>query len=127
MDAAEIWRQKTDDELLVAGGRLDDYLADGQQIIRAEIARRGLTLDAPPTDVEPDQAPAAPAPIDGNPLLKLWLGGYSLPMSYWAFGWLGRMAWALILVIVIDAKNPGPSRAMVALLVLVGFVVYDVI
>lgn len=50
MEAEEIWREKSDDELVEAGERLFEFTADGERIIRAELRRRGL--------------PDPPAPID---------------------------------------------------------------
>jgi len=44
MTVEEIWRAKTDADVLVAASQLDEYLPDGQQVIRAEMQRRGLTL-----------------------------------------------------------------------------------
>jgi hypothetical protein len=42
MDAEQIWREKSDDDLIEAGGRLFEFTADGERIIRAELRRRGL-------------------------------------------------------------------------------------
>jgi len=43
MTAEEIWREKSDDEVSAAMAAIDDYTEVGQQIIREEVARRGLT------------------------------------------------------------------------------------
>jgi Zn-dependent protease with chaperone function len=40
MSSEEIWRRKSDDELLAAAQRLDEYTEQGQSVIRAEIERR---------------------------------------------------------------------------------------
>jgi hypothetical protein len=50
MDAERIWREKSDEDLVEAGRRLFEFTAEGEQIIRAELRRRGL--------------PDAPAPVD---------------------------------------------------------------
>jgi hypothetical protein len=50
MDAEQIWREKSDDELVEAGERLFEFTADGERIIRDELRRRGL--------------PDPPAPVD---------------------------------------------------------------
>jgi hypothetical protein len=42
MDAEEIWREKSDEDLVEAGERLSEFTADGERIIRAELRRRGL-------------------------------------------------------------------------------------
>jgi hypothetical protein len=47
-DAAAIWAAKSDDELLEASGELFDFTEEGERIIRAEIARRGLPRPDPP-------------------------------------------------------------------------------
>src|SRR5438874_12491212 len=41
-DADAIWRGKTDDEIAAAAETLSDYTEEGEQIIRAELRRRGL-------------------------------------------------------------------------------------
>ena len=50
MDPEQIWREKSDDDLVEAGERLFEFTADGERIIRAELRRRGL--------------PDPPAPVD---------------------------------------------------------------
>ena len=50
MDAEQIWREKSDDDLIEAGGRLSEFTSEGERIIRAELRRRGL--------------PDPPAPVD---------------------------------------------------------------
>jgi hypothetical protein len=41
-EAERIWSEKSDEDLLDAAGDLDQFTADGQRIIRAELKRRGL-------------------------------------------------------------------------------------
>ena len=38
----QAWRAKTDDELLEAAGTLGEYTPEGQDVIRAELTRRGF-------------------------------------------------------------------------------------
>lgn len=47
-DAEGIWGDKTDDELLDAAARYSEYTEEGERIIRAELARRGLEQPEPP-------------------------------------------------------------------------------
>ena len=47
-DPTEIWRAKSDDELLEAGKDLSEYTEEGERIIRAELQRRGLPEPEPP-------------------------------------------------------------------------------
>jgi hypothetical protein len=44
MNAAEIWRRKSDEKVLTAALELETYTAEGRQTILAELERRGLTL-----------------------------------------------------------------------------------
>jgi hypothetical protein len=41
-DAREIWREKSDEELLEAAAALDEFTEEGKWIIRAELRSRGL-------------------------------------------------------------------------------------
>ncbi len=50
MDAEQIWREKSDEDLLEAGGRLFEFTSEGERIVRAELHSRGL--------------PDPPAPVD---------------------------------------------------------------
>lgn len=47
MTLEEFWRQKSDQELKVAAQELTDYTEEAEQVIRAEIRRRGMP--EPPT------------------------------------------------------------------------------
>jgi hypothetical protein len=38
----DLWRAKSDDELLEAAAQLGEYTPDGQKVIRAELMRRGF-------------------------------------------------------------------------------------
>jgi hypothetical protein len=42
-DAEEIWRRRSDEQLLEAAQRLEDYTDEGRRVIRAELLRRGMT------------------------------------------------------------------------------------
>lgn len=50
MDPEQIWREKSDEDLVEAGERLFEFTTEGERIIRAELRRRGL--------------PDPPAPVD---------------------------------------------------------------
>ncbi len=41
-DLEQLWRNKSDDELLEAAGVLGEYTPDGQRVIREELKRRGF-------------------------------------------------------------------------------------
>src|SRR5689334_6710201 len=50
MDSEQIWREKSDEDLVEAGERLFEFTVEGEQIIRAELRRRGLPDPPPPMD-----------------------------------------------------------------------------
>jgi hypothetical protein len=47
-ESEDIWRAKSDDELLEAREDLSEYTEEGERIIRAELQRRGLPKPDPP-------------------------------------------------------------------------------
>jgi hypothetical protein len=47
-ESEEIWRGKSDDELLKAREELSEYTEEGERIIRGELQRRGLPQPDPP-------------------------------------------------------------------------------
>lgn len=49
MDPEQIWREKSDEDLIEAGERLSEFTSEGERIIRDELRRRGLP--DPPTPV----------------------------------------------------------------------------
>ncbi|MFB3853782.1 MAG: hypothetical protein ACE148_08155 [Vicinamibacterales bacterium] len=52
-EAEQIWRKKSDEDLIEAAGELEEYTEEGQRIILAEIERRGLEIPgAEPLDAE---------------------------------------------------------------------------
>lgn len=50
MDPEQIWREKSDEDLIEAGGHLSEFTSEGERIIRGELRRRGLP--DPPTPVD---------------------------------------------------------------------------
>lgn len=50
MDPEQIWREKSDEELVEAGERLSEFTLEGERIIRAELRRRGLPDPPMPVD-----------------------------------------------------------------------------
>jgi hypothetical protein len=50
MDAEQIWREKSDEALIEAGGHLSEFTSEGERIIRAELHRRGLPDPPMPVD-----------------------------------------------------------------------------
>jgi hypothetical protein len=52
-EAQEVWRSKSDDEVIAAAGELAEYTEEGERIIRAELGRRGLREPALPVGLCP--------------------------------------------------------------------------
>jgi hypothetical protein len=65
MTPEEVWRRKSDDDLLAARATLHEYTEAGQRIVLAEIERRGLSKDqvesADGPDLHARAAPTIPA------------------------------------------------------------------
>lgn len=73
-DIEQIWRDKSDEDLLEAAANLEDFTEEGQQVIRAELKRRGMedpveqvgefardTSTSEPEEGGPDDAPRGEA------------------------------------------------------------------
>ena len=64
-DMEKIWREKSDEDLLEAAASLSDFTEEGQEVVRAELRRRGLEdpfeqvsgLAAETTAGEPEERP----------------------------------------------------------------------
>jgi hypothetical protein len=50
MNPEQIWREKSDEDLVEAGGHLFEFTSEGERIIRAELHRRGLPDPPMPVD-----------------------------------------------------------------------------
>jgi len=50
-EAEEIWRSRSDDQVIAAADALAEYSEEGEQAIRAELRRRGLSEPPPPLGV----------------------------------------------------------------------------
>lgn len=72
-DAAEqVWRSKTDDEVIEASRNLSEYTEKGKRIIREEMIRRGL----------PEPAPAEPGPGETHEPRNVDAGPEDVPQPY---------------------------------------------
>jgi hypothetical protein len=121
MTPEEIWRQKTDEDLLAASTRLDEYTDVGQRAIVAELQRRresGLLIEPVPAhDSSSIDLTATPEPRLGSRhgiVGHLWRGDVSLPRTYWAYGVVGNLIWRILIVLAIGAIN----RSLLLLLLL---------
>jgi hypothetical protein len=96
MMGAELWRRKSDRDILDAVARFDEYTEVGQAILREEMQRRGLgAVDHPAGTAPADEPPVVAQPVSG-PHLRFFevgtqkfvvmslctFGGYSL---YWFY------------------------------------------
>jgi len=128
MTSEQIWRRKSDEELLEASTRLDEYTVEGQRVIVAELQRRRQTgwLDVMLPDVEGTAAnggTAADVPSDrGNLLVRLWRGQIPLATTYWGYGVVGNIVGAVLFV---QAREMLPPLA--ALLVGILIFAYSVL
>jgi hypothetical protein len=115
--AEELWRSKSDEELVLAARELGDYTEVGRRIILAELASRQLE-----TEIVLEAATDSPLP-DRNFLGRLWRGEFSLPLTYWVWGALGNR----VVVFIADVVSDITDNPLVALLVLACEAIYTVI
>lgn len=69
MDSGDVWRGKTDEQVLEAHARLPDYTDEGQQVLRMEVERRHLDVSAVPAAPDVSVASAEPTLRPANPSL----------------------------------------------------------
>ena len=113
MTPEEIWRRKSDEELVAASTRLGEYTAAGQRIILAELQRRhesGLQSEIL-SEAEASNANDARRSY----LARLWQGGVSLPVAYWAWGVVGNAAWDILISLASPTDNPALVLTVAAL------------
>ena len=127
METDEIWRRKTDEEVLDACRQLADYTEEGQQILKAEVERRQLTASPEPLEDAGSVANAEVSPLPGRGLARLWAGGYSLPVTYWGWGVGGSLVWLFAIAVVSPVPATTPALGLVALLLLLMVIAYQVI
>ena len=121
MTPDEIWRSKSDADVLAAADRLAEYTEIGQRLILAELQRRQLSdAGAPNSSASPAVPettvrgrPDADRPATRNPVARLWRGEFSLPMSYWVWGVLGnRVSGLAVNLVASSTDSPGPTLAV---------------
>ena len=108
MTPEEIWRQKSDEELLAASTRLAEYTESGQRIVLGEIRRRALavTADASMDQVDSDEMWLSPVSARVNQesqlyVVRLWRGEISLPVTFWVWGVLCDTLLRILIVVVL--------------------------
>ena len=102
MTLGEIWRGKSDDELIAASKCIGDYTEEGQRVILAELQRRDLNAD---TDYPKDSTPAIAHRQNGL-VVSLWRGEVPLWQTYWVCGVLTNLLWRVPVFIAAEAGLP---------------------
>jgi hypothetical protein len=98
MTPEEIWQAKSDEEVLAAVQRLDEFTEVGASVILNEFSRRQFDRSDLLTAAE--DSIALPVSTSYSPMVRLWRGEYSLPVTYWVYGQLGNLVWAVFIVLV---------------------------
>jgi len=114
MTSEEIWRRKSDEELLEASARLDEYTVEGQRVILAELQHRrqtGRMDDAILPEVEGTDAATGGTTADvpsagGNLLVRLWRGQIPLATTYWGYGVVGNIVCAVLFIEARELLRP---------------------
>jgi hypothetical protein len=122
----EVWRRKSDEELVAASLQLNDFTNDGRRVILAELERRresGL-MSQPVSEeavAETKDPSGATDTVGGlNGVRRLRHGYVSLPMTYWLWGVV-----ASLFLFVVTAFAEAAGAAIPALLLgLLGIVYY---
>jgi hypothetical protein len=103
MTPEEIWRAKSDEEVLAAVQRLDEFTDVGKSVILNELSRRQLGRSDLLTAAE--DSIALPVFTSYSPMVRLWRGEFSLPVTFWVYGFLGSFVWAVLIVFVASATH----------------------
>jgi len=124
MTSEEIWQRKSDEELLEASTRLDEYTVEGQRVILAELQHRRQTgrMDEVIREGEGPDAATGGTPGDvpsdrANLLVRLWRGQIPLATTYWGYGVVGNTVCAVLFVEARERLRP-LAAALVGIFVL---------
>ena len=129
MTPEEVWRGKSDDELVAASRQLSDYTEVGQRVIVAELRRRqelGLISDASGdgdgvlADSGTESVPAVRQP--SAYVVRLWRGDVPLATTYWVWGLAVNVAW--LIVIVLTAATDAPMLGLIVSLLALSYAVF---
>ena len=133
MTPEDVWRSKTDDEVLAAISRLNEYTDLGQRLILSEFDRRHLVRPDLSVAVTESGVVASDAglfavtvaeplpPSSNNPLIRLWRGEFSLPATYWLWGLFGNLVFWVAFEL---SKGATSNVAVLLLLILLGLAYY---
>jgi len=98
MTPEEIWQAKSDEEVLAAVQRLDEFTEVGKSLILSEFSRRQLNGSDLLTTAE--DTIALPGSTSYSPMVRLWRGEFSLRITYWVYGQLGYLVWGVLIVLI---------------------------
>ena len=95
MTPEEVWRRKSDDDLIAASARLGEYTDAGRQAIEAELQRRrasGLQNESIlMNDVAVVDSSVTEDVASKILVARLWRGDVSLARTYWLYGILANV------------------------------------
>ena len=90
MTVDEVWRNKSDEQLLAASAVLEEYNEAGRHAILAELQRRRAAgvFSAPSIETETVEAsyPTGADELISSLPMRLWRGQVSLVKTFWIFG-----------------------------------------
>ena len=134
MTPEEMWRRKSDEDLLAASTRLTEYTESGQRIILAEIRRRDLALT---TVVSTDRVGSVDTELGAvtagvNPkrqayVVRLWRGEVSLPVTYWVWGVLCNGLARVLILMVLLLTNASLVLARTAAVLYLAYSVFIIV
>ena len=113
MTPQELWRTKSNEDLLAASNRIGEYTTVGQEIIIAELRRRSesglisdvVSGDAPDVDDShraADRSAGAPAGV----IVSLWRGDVPLRQTYWVCGVLTKILLRILVALAVATNVP---------------------
>jgi hypothetical protein len=130
MTVDDVWRRKSDEQLLAAAAALSEYTDAGRAAIVTELQRRrdAGTLDETVADA-PTTAPAlsaGPDAIATNVVTRLWRGDIPLVKTFWGVGVLGNLAYRAVIVacLVTPPLSAMPWLLLIVALGYIGYVVF---
>ncbi len=119
MAFADVWRRKSDEQLLAASRVLEEYEEGARVAILDELRRRqdDGTLSTDLT-VSASAAPEA-HPVEGSLLRRLWHGDVPLRQTFWVAGLATNLAFRVGLVILASLPRNGLVETVAIALALV--------
>ena len=126
MTVQDVWRTKSDDQVLAASQRLDEYSGVAQAAIIGELERRrkvGLLQPLVVEDVLVRDSGEVDETSAHRLLRRVWAGEVSLPVTFWLWGVVGRMVAAVALLFALRQ----PALMLLAVLLNLAYYILIVI